>query len=180
MFLGVFIYTHVSNGSRSVVPIVTSSPLSGPGIPLHIQIPKIHVDARIESVGVSADEIGSIATPKDPANAAWFNAGPRPGEKGTAVINGHYGWTGHHPAVFDNLNLLRPGDAIYVRDDNGEVRTFVVSRVKVYGEHEDASDVFVSEDTGKRLNLITCDGVWNNVTQSYSHRLVVFTILFSL
>jgi len=29
--------------------------------------------------------------PKERANVAWFNLGPRPGENDSAVIAGHYG-----------------------------------------------------------------------------------------
>src|SRR3954471_14322970 len=55
-------------------------------IPVQIMIPKIALNAKLEYVGLTAD--GAMGTPKNPVNAAWFALGPRPGEKGNAVIDG--------------------------------------------------------------------------------------------
>jgi len=46
--------------------------------------------------------------PKGLNNIGWFNLGPRPGENGNAVIDGHYGvWKNGKGAVFNNLHKLR-------------------------------------------------------------------------
>ncbi len=114
-------------------------------------------------------------TPKGPADVGWFYFGPRPGEKGSAVIAGHEGWKNGIPAVFDNLYKLRTGDKIYVKDAKGTTTTFVVRGSRTYGEHDDASGAFYSNDGKAHLNLITCEGIWNKATKSYSNRLVVFS-----
>lgn len=113
--------------------------------------------------------------PKGPNDVAWFNLGPRPGEIGSAVISGHYGWKNNIPAVFDNLHKLRKGDKVYVEDKNGATITFVVRELRTYDQNEDASDVFGSSDGKAHLNLVTCTGTWNKAQKSYSKRLVVFT-----
>ena len=113
--------------------------------------------------------------PKGPATSAWFDLGPRPGENGSAVIDGHFGWKDGIPAVFDNLSKLQKGDIIYVEDTTGSTTAFVVRDIETYGQDEDASDIFASDDGKAHLNLITCGGVWNNAQKSYSNRLVVFT-----
>jgi LPXTG-site transpeptidase (sortase) family protein len=108
-------------------------------------------------------------------NTAWFNQSPRPGESGNAIITGHYGyWKNGKSTVFNNLNKLRKGDKIYVVDEKGVVVNFVVREIRNYNPDAVASDVFFSNDNKSHLNLITCEGVWNKVSKSYSQRLVVF------
>ncbi|MDP2665319.1 MAG: class F sortase [bacterium] len=143
------------------------------GFPVRLKISAIQVDAAIEHVGLAPD--GAMDTPKGPSDAAWFDGGPRPGEKGSAVIAGHFGWKENIPAVFDNLSTLRKGDKIYVENDKGEITTFVVRESRLFGEQGNAAEVFSSSDSKAHLNLITCEGVWNKNTKSYSERLVVFT-----
>jgi len=143
------------------------------GIPVRMTIPSINVDATIEYVGLTSN--GAMAVPKGPNDVGWFELGPRPGDLGSAVIAGHDGWKNGIPAVFDNLSKLVAGDKIYVKDDTGTLTLFVVRKVATYGENDDASTIFDSNDGTAHLNLITCEGFWNATTQSYSSRLVVFT-----
>ncbi len=143
-------------------------------LPVQIQIPKINLSASLESVGLTSD--GAVGVPKAPANAAWFNAGPRPGEKGSAVIVGHYGrWKNGDGSVFDNINTLKKGDKLYVKNGKGTTITFIVKEIKKYDPDATAVDVFNSNDGKSHLNLITCEGAWNKISKSYSQRLVVFT-----
>lgn len=141
--------------------------------PARLIIPKIHVDAVIGRVGLTKE--GAVDAPTDPKNAAWFTLGPRPGEKGSAVIDGHFGWKNNIPAVFDNLSRLRAGDTLSVVDTDGTKSDFVVVAVRSYGTNDNASAVFMASDDNAHLNLITCEGVWNKKQKSYSGRLVVFT-----
>ena len=141
--------------------------------PLRLKIPKLKVDAPIQYVGLTAG--GAMAVPKDPNNVAWFNLGPRPGEVGSAVIAGHFGWRNNIPAVFDDLYKLRPGDTLSVEDDRGVSTTFVVRESRRYDPAADASEVFLQSDGIAHLNLVTCEGTWNVASDSYSRRLVVLT-----
>ncbi len=163
--------------NRIADPVVTIDSASGASttsefLP-HLKIPKINVDAPVEDVGLTPQ--GAMDIPKGPNDVVWFNLGPRPGDVGSAVIAGHYGWKNEIPAVFDNLHKLEKGDRIYIKDEKGITMTFVVRELRTYGEDEDASLVFDSSDGGAHLNLITCQGVWNKNKKSYSNRLVVFT-----
>jgi LPXTG-site transpeptidase (sortase) family protein len=154
-------------------PVYHTSAASEPGLPAYLRIPGIGVDAPIDSVGLTPE--GAMDVPKGPATSAWFDLGPRPGENGSAVIDGHFGWKDGIPAVFDNLSKLQKGDIVYVDDTTGSTTAFVVRDIETYGHNEDASDIFASDDGKAHLNLITCGGVWNNAQKSYSNRLVVFT-----
>ncbi|MDO8579305.1 MAG: ice-binding family protein [bacterium] len=159
--------------SRFVRNLFVDIPVAGPKLPLRLKIPNINVDATIESIGLTVN--GAMDVPKNPVNAALFDGGPRPGEEGSSVINGHFGWIGRVPAVFDNLDKLRKGDKVYVEDEKGVTITFVVRELVIYGENDDAHTAFNSSDGRAHLNLITCIGTWDPTEQNYSNRLVVFT-----
>ena len=140
---------------------------------MRLKIPGIKVDSAIEYVGLTSD--GAMDVPKDRSNTAWFELGPRPGENGSAVIAGHYGIKNGKRSAFDNLHKLRQGDKVYAEDEKGAITTFVVSKTRRYDPKADASDVFGSNDGKAHLNLVTCEGVWDKVSESYPIRLVVFT-----
>jgi LPXTG-site transpeptidase (sortase) family protein len=150
-----------------------SSEQSNSNLPVRLKIPTIKVDAAVLYLGITSD--GAMDVPKGPDDVAWFDFGPRPGEIGSAVIAGHYGWKNNKPAVFDDLSKLKIGDKIYIVDDLGATTTFAVSEIGTYDQNEDATNVFSSNDGKAHLNLITCEGVWNAVSKSRPSRLVIFT-----
>jgi LPXTG-site transpeptidase (sortase) family protein len=143
-------------------------------LPVRLRIPSISVNAFIEYAGLTSQ--GAIDAPKGPVNVAWFNLGPRPGDIGSAIIDGHYGlWKNGGGSVFDNLNKLKTGDKIYVEGKNGMMVAFVVKKLKIYGRNEYAPEVFNSSDGNAHLNIITCAGDWLMAQKTYSNRLVAFT-----
>ena len=142
------------------------------GLPVRFKIPKIKVDAMVDYVGLTSG--GAVDVPKGPSNVAWFDLGPRPGEEGSSIIDGHSGWKNNIQAVFDNLYKLKKGDKIYVQDDKGATISFVVRVIRTYNPKADASSVFNSIDGKAHLNLIACTGVWNAIEKTHSERLVVF------
>jgi LPXTG-site transpeptidase (sortase) family protein len=143
------------------------------GLPVRLKIPKISVDAAIDPMSLASN--GDLEAPSGPRNVGWYRFGPRPGDRGSAVIDGHYGpWKNGEKSVFDNLNGLTKGDSLYVEDSKGTTITFVVREFRTYGQNDDVPDVFISNDGKAHLNLITCQGIWNKTQQTYSNRLVVF------
>lgn len=153
---------------EAIIPKQTSVAL-----PVRLKIQKMNIDAVIEYVGLTPQ--GAMGAPKEAASVAWFKLGPRPGEVGSAVIAGHYGWKDNIPAVFDNLHILEKGDKISIEDEKGQIITFVVRDIRSYDQNADARDVFESTDGKAHLNLVTCQGIWNKGKKSYSNRLIVFT-----
>ncbi|KKS04494.1 MAG: Peptidase C60 sortase A and B [Candidatus Nomurabacteria bacterium GW2011_GWA2_41_25] len=158
--------------ARNLSQSISFEMQTSPGLPARLKIPKINVNTVVEYVGLTPE--GAMGVPKGPAGVAWYKLGPRPGEKGSAVIAGHSGYKDKKPAVFDNLHKLVKGDKIYVEDEFGIIATFVVREKRLYDPNVDASDVFGSSDGKAHLNLVTCEGVWDEVTKSRSKRLVVF------
>lgn len=173
IFISIFLFFSLGIfGDRVLSPILSKEEIQS-GLPARLTIPRIGVSAVLEFVSLTTN--GEMDVPKDPANVAWFDSGPRPGEEGSAVIAGHYGWKDDLPAVFDDLSALQKGDPIYIEDENGVLTTFVVRELRSYGEDEDVPEVFGSIDGKAHLNLVTCEGVWDAISKSYSKRLVVFT-----
>lgn len=151
-------------------PVATVTPEASFG---RLKIPSIALDADIEGVALTPEN--DMAVPQDPLHAGWYDLGPRPGEIGSAVIDGHVNWYYGATGVFANLHKLQVGDTIIVEDAAGVSTSFVVREIRRYDPAADASDVFFSMDGRAHLNLITCDGAWDKNAQQYSARLVVFT-----
>lgn len=173
-FAVVFITSNPTPLAKDATVItVIEKPKATVGLPIRLKIPVINVDATITYVGLTPD--GAMDIDKDPDAVAWYNLGPRPGEEGSSVIAGHYGWTGEKASVFNGLNTLNKDDEVSVIDEKGVTTTFIVRESRKYDPEADATSVFKSDDGKAHLNLITCDGVWKNVQQTYSDRLVVFT-----
>lgn len=142
------------------------------GLPLRLTIPAINIDAAIGYAGVAADGTMEISQSQD--DVAWFEPGTRPGDKGSAVIAGHYGSVNGKYSVFSNLSKLKQGDTLQIRDHKNNTATFIVRESRIYDPKADATDVFNSNDDKAHLNLITCEGSWNNAAETYSKRRVIF------
>lgn len=143
------------------------------GLPVRLTIPTVNVNAAVEHVGVNSK--GEMEVPSNTVDVGWFKLGSRPGEKGSVVISGHFDGKNGEAGVFNNLYKLKKGDKLYIKDDKGITTSFVVKESRIY-EPGYAEGVFSSND-GAHLNLVTCDGVWDGTTKSYTKRLVVFADL---
>jgi len=140
------------------------------GLPIRLIIPEINVDTLIENMGVMAT--GVMEVPDNSVNVGWFKLGPRPGEDGSAVIAGHFDGKNGEKGVFTDLDKLKKGDKITIKDSNGASVVFIVREIRIYDPGY-ANNVFSASESA-HLNLITCDGIWNGTKKSYDKRLVVF------
>lgn len=140
------------------------------GSPVRLVIPSLNINANIQHVGVAIN--GEMEVPSNIIDVGWFKLGPSPGQKGSAVIAGHFNGKNNQQGVFANLNKLKVGDKLSVEDNAGKSITFIVQKKELY-DSGFADEVF-SRDDGVHLNLITCDGIWDGVKKSYDKRLVVF------
>lgn len=143
--------------------------------PSRIMIPAIGVETAIESVGMN--EKGEMAVPQEDMNVAWYNLGYKPGENGSAVIAGHFDTKTGDPAVFYNLNGLRDGDKIIITYPNGKDYTFLVTDSALYPYNNFPLERVFNTKGEATLNLITCDGVFDTASRTYSQRRVVFATL---
>lgn len=144
------------------------------GVPVRLKIASIDVDAKVVPVGLTTS--GAMAISQTIGEVVWYKFGSSPGEVGSAVIAGHYGWNERSvPAVFNDLQTLKVGNKLSVYDKKGERMTFVVREMRKYDLNADTTEVFRSKDGKAHLNLITCNGKWDGALRTYTTRLVVFT-----
>jgi sortase (surface protein transpeptidase) len=138
-----------------------------------LTIPVLGVQTKVEKVGV--DKQNNMDIPKDPNNAAWFQPGTIPGNVGNSVMDGHLDWYGIPQGIFYYLYSLKPGDRVYVRDDKGVDRAFIVTG-QLLCIYNKCPLLDIYGKTGlTRLNLITCAGVFNRASQNYDKRLVLYS-----
>lgn len=161
------------------IPASTDTPVPTPypGIPSEISIPAIGVRAEVESVGLDENQL--MDTPDDYHATAWYNLGPRPGEPGSAVIDGHVDTPDGKPAVFANITALVPGDTISVSDGNGHSLAFRITHTESYPTDEFPVSIVFGPSKVAKLNLITCGGTWDRSRATYTERVVVFSELVS-
>ncbi len=154
---------------------VTASP--APPAFAHLLIPAIGINAPIESVGVRPNATMETPTQRPWNDVGWYNAGPRPGERGSAVIAGHLDRPGGNPAVFWRLRDLRLGDSVLVMDAQGKTLRFHVTAIGYYPpQAAPVQDIF-GNPAGSFLNLTTCAGDWIPTQHQTALRLVVYTSL---
>ncbi len=173
----------VSANARKAAPRPSPSPATSAATPtatalanpFRLLIAAIGVNALVESVGVQTN--GDLATPTQSPweDVGWYTSGPRPGERGSAVIDGHVDRPGGLPAVFWRLRNLHVGDTVLVIDRAGKTLQFSVTRMAFYQPQEaPLQDIFGNEG-GTYLNLITCAGDWIPSQHQTTLRLVVYT-----
>ena len=162
--------------SPTAIPLIRS-PLDGISNPVRLIIPAIGIDAAIESLGILSN--GDLATPVQHPwdDAGWYSLGPRPGEEGSAVIDGHLDRPGGYPAVFWELRDLHIGDRVTVVDARGKSLTFHVTHIEFYPVDAMPIQEIFGNNQGFYLNLITCAGDWIPDQHQTNQRLVVYTVL---
>lgn len=141
--------------------------------PVKLIIPAIQVDAEIQRVGKTS--AGKMAVPTNFVDVGWYKYGYFPGTVGNAVIAGHLDNGKGNPAVMNDLSQLRIGDKVYVTNKEGQTLQFSVTGMSLYDYNNAPLDMIFGSSTKAHLNLITCDGVWDQSKKNYDKRLVVFT-----
>ena len=143
--------------------------------PKKIIITKLGVDAYVQKAGV--DQNQQIAVPTNIHLAGWFHESVKPGERGLSIIAGHVsGITSD--AVFTKLNLLTPGDQFSIELGNGKIQNYEVATTTSAPVTEAAGIIF-SQDPSieSQLTLVTCDGNYEQSTESYDKRIIVISKL---
>ncbi|AEW97097.1 MULTISPECIES: class F sortase [Streptomycetaceae] len=143
--------------------------------PLRIRIPRISVDAPVMKVGLDDDGWIAAPPPEDTNLTAWYKDAASPGERGTAVIDGHVDNV-HGPSVFYGLGALRKGDRIEVARGDGRTAVFTIYGIEVFAKDHFPGDR-VYGDIGKpELRVITCGGGYTK-KHGYAGNVVVFARL---
>ncbi len=167
-------HTINTNATSTVFPIgKMDSALN----PVRLIIPTITINAPVEWVGTQPN--ADLATPTQSPwqDVGWYNLGPHPGERGSAVIDGHLDRPGGYPAVFWHLRDLHLGDEVLVKNTSGKTLHFQVTRIELFPPQDAPIQDIFGNWGGTYLNLITCAGDWIPSQHQTNLRLVVYTSL---
>ena len=161
----------VLRGRHAVLGTGPAGPLGGSrgaGVPVRMSIPELHVDADIRPVSATAD---GIEVPEI-GHAGWFEAGPRPGDPGRAVIIGHIdGAT--QPGVFFNVPGIRRDAEIVIVDDEHHVHRYAVTGKLQVPKDEFPADAVYGSSERPVLVLVTCGGTYES-GKGYSDNVLVY------
>jgi hypothetical protein len=139
--------------------------------PRWIRIPAIGVSASVVALGLNADR--TLEVPRWWADAGWYTGGPKPGERGPAVIAGHVDSTSG-PAVFYRLGELRRGALVRIRrSDHSSVR-FRVEGVERWPKDRFPTRRVYGRTARSTLRLITCGGAFDKATGHYLDNVIVY------
>jgi sortase (surface protein transpeptidase) len=165
----------INANATSTVPALGKT--DGSLNPVRLIIPTLAINATVEWVGAQSN--ADLATPtQNPwEDVGWYNLGPHPGERGSAVIDGHLDRPGGSPAVFWSLRNLHMGDAVLVMNTAGRTLRFLVTRIALYTPQAAPIQDIFGNWGGTYLNLITCAGEWIPSQHQTNLRLVVYTSL---
>jgi sortase (surface protein transpeptidase) len=166
-------------------------------VALELQIPSLDVNAPVQGVGLTSENV--MDSPKGPigdavwSTAFWYRGGGVPGDVGTATFAGHVNDPLGVPEIFANIEDLRIGDLIIIRDTRTDTDIqFAVDAVKVYSLLETSQPAVLTQIFGagpvaglgpqptldglSRITLITCageivDGAFDHYTVVYATRI---------
>lgn len=167
----------VDNGAGLVAGNQTGNINSVPAeeLPSRLIIPKLEIDANVQHLGVTSS--GNMAAPNNFTDVSWYKYGTVPGYQGSAVMAGHVDNALGTPAVFYELPKLETGDDIYVVRENGDRLHYKVVSMDLYPWNDSPVEKIFNDDSGKYLNLITCQGDWVPEARSAENRLVIYAKL---
>lgn len=164
-----------ANATKSTPPPALPAKKELPAIsfdprpPRRIDIPSINVSANVTPVG--KERSGAMEAPADNATVGWYKTGFLPGAQGNAVFAGHYG-DSIEAGVFRSIGKLKPHDVIHVTTATRSLR-FEVHHKKVYAHDAGRRKELFGKSDFAQLQLITCEGDWDEARASYTNRLVV-------
>jgi sortase (surface protein transpeptidase) len=143
--------------------------------PWELRIPAIGVAVELTALGdpdgatLSVPPLAQAAT-----EAGWYRFTAVPGSAGNSVIVGHVD-TYVGPAVFYNLYLLRPGDAIDIATGTGTER-FAVRWVREVAKVQFPVNQVFGSTRKHQLWLITCGGAFDYQTGHYLDNIIVSAV----
>jgi len=146
--------------------------------PKRVSIPQIAVDAPFTQLTIGPT--GQLNAPPagDKNLVGWYKDGAAPGERGSAIIAGHVD-TKTGPAVFLQLEALKPGATINITREDGIIASFKVDSVETFNKARFPNERVYSDAPTAQLRVITCGGAYDRKIKDYVDNVVVFAHLAS-
>ncbi|WUA77291.1 class F sortase [Streptomyces longwoodensis] len=143
--------------------------------PTTFGVPALGIRAPV--IGLRLDDHRQLSTPPvdRPKLVGWYQAGPTPGEPGTAIAVGHRD-TRTGPAVFAALAEVKPGNHVEVGRADGRTAVYTVDRVRVFDKSGFPDKEVYGPSKRAELRVITCGGLFTR-RAGYTSNVVVFAHL---
>jgi LPXTG-site transpeptidase (sortase) family protein len=169
---GVVVYSATKPGTAAVTTAAYTSSTTG-SEPAYISLPSIKAQGYIQKVGI--DQYGHMAVPTNIHLAGWYVESVLPGSKGLSIINGHIDIPSD-PGIFQHIDALKSGDTYQLKLANGLLQTYIVKQVETL-PLDQVPAVLYSQAPGitRELNLITCNGTYNQHLKTFNDRIVVIS-----
>lgn len=142
-----------------------------PNYPATLVIPDLSIDAKVQQTSVTTR--GTMGTPTNYTDVAWYAYGTVPGERGSAVIDGHVDNSLGLDAVFRHLPDIKVGADVYVITQKGKRLHFLVTDISIYDYVTAPVNKIFTQGDKAYLRLITCGGEWVASEKTYNKRVVV-------
>jgi hypothetical protein len=156
--------TTISPTTTAALPTITAlSP------PARISIPSAGIAAQVVPEGL--DQTGSLVIPP-PAQVAWYEGGPLPGQDGTTLLAGHIDDYGV-PGAFLHLNSVPVGATVELTTADGRTLAYTVTDRQSVVQTRLAGSGLLSSSGPPRLVLITCGGDYDYSTHLYLDNIVL-------
>jgi Sortase domain len=138
------------------------------------------VRVTIEGTGIAGPVVptgidgrtGEFAVPPDAGRVGWYEYGPRPGERGSAVLAGHLDWK-HRPGVFLRLTKVRRGAIVAVTFSDRSVRRFTITDVRLVPKPQLPTATVFARTGPPAVRLITCGGEFDRSSHHYKSNVLV-------
>lgn len=159
--------------SEHLVPTsIRATPVPVPvADPVAVALPGLGLRSELDHLRLQPT--GELEAPRRWHVAGWYVGGPRPGQRGPAVIAGHVDGPGG-PAVFWRLREVRLGDRVEVTRADGTTAAFAVTRTLVVPKSGFPTDEVYGPTPHPELRLITCTGPFDRRSGHYVDNLIVF------
>ncbi len=145
-------------------------------LPRILTIPKIQVNARVQRLGVQADN--DLAAPSNIFDVGWYEGSSKPGEKGVVVINGYVSGPTKHGVFYSLANLHEQDEILLERGDGNTFRYRIVKQQTYEYDELDMPTVLSPIESGKAgLNLVTAGGRFDVRTNKFEKKMVIFAVL---
>ncbi len=143
--------------------------------PTYLSIPNAKVNTNIIEVGITQQ--GNLDVPGNYKEVGWYKHGTRPGEIGSAVLDGHVDNGGNVPGPFKHLRDLKIGDDVYVTMSDGKILHYKVTVSEAYPTNKFPGEMVFHETGTQYLKIITCHGKFVSSLKTYDQRLIVTAVL---
>ena len=138
--------------------------------PRRIIIPSLGVDGFVQAVGLTDEN--AIDVPSNIHVAGWYNGSAEVGQDGLSIIDGHV--SGYYSdGIFVRLAELKVGENFQIEMGDSSIIVFEVTDSRDVSA-EEANNALFEATNDRQLNLITCSGEFDDNSESYANRHIVF------